>query len=121
MAGDDAVDKVTPVFWGLFSAGGFVVAFLLPVLILMNNLAYAFSVIGPGKVVYAGELAFASSWLTKIFLVVVIGGCLFHGLHRLKYILYDLGAVRIKKVLEPVVYGIAAAGTAAAAFLAFSF
>ena len=120
MAGEGEVDKVTPMFWGLFSVGGFVVAFLLPVLIVMNNLAYAFWLVGPEKVVYAGELAFATFWLTRVFLVVVIGGCLFHGMHRLKYILYDLGAVKVKKVLEPVVYGIAAAGTVAAVFLAFS-
>lgn len=121
MAGEGEVDKVTPIFWGLFSVGGFVVAFLLPVFILMNNLAYAFWIVGPEKVVYEGELAFVSFWLTKIFLVVLVGGCLFHGMHRLKYILYDLGLVKIKKVLEPVVYGIAAAGTVAAVFLAFSF
>ena len=120
MAGEGEVDKVTPMFWGLFSVGGFVVAFLLPVIIVMNNLAYAFWLVGPEKILYAGELAFATFWLTRVFLVVVIGGCLFHGMHRLKYILYDLGAVKIKKVLEPVMYGIAAAGTVAAVFLAFS-
>ncbi len=120
MADEGEVDKVTPMFWGLFSVGGFVVAFLLPVFIVMNNLGYAFGFVGTGKVVYAGELAFASFWLTKIFLVVLIGGSLFHGMHRLKYILYDLGAVKIKNVLQPIVYGIAAAGTVAAAFLAFS-
>ena len=130
------VDRVTPMFWGLFSVGGFLVAFLLPVFIVMNSLAYGLHLVPWEKVEYGGAIAWIRGapgtallgplgWLggglPKLFLVVVIGGSLFHGLHRLKYVLYDFGLHRAKKVLDPIVYGIAAAGTVAAVFLAFSF
>jgi fumarate reductase subunit D len=133
----DEVDRVTPVFWGLFSMGGFVVAFLLPVFIIMNSLAYALHLVPWEKVEYGGalrwirgdpasallggSLAWLGGWLPKLFLVLIVGGGLFHGLHRFKYILYDLGLHKAKKVLDPILYGLAAAGTVAAVVLAFSF
>jgi len=131
------IDRLTPMVWGIFSLGGFVIAFLLPVFIVMNSLAYAFHLVPFESVGYTGALSWLrggasagvlgtsvgglGGWLSKLFLVVVIGGALFHGLHRLKYVLYDAGLHRAKKILEPIVYGIAGAGTVAAVFLAFSF
>lgn len=131
------VDRVTPMFWGLFSAGGFVIAFFLPVFIFMNSLAYGLHLLPWEKVEYGGalrwihgdpaapllggSLAWLAGWLPKLFLVLIVGGGLFHGLHRFKYILYDLGLHKVKKVLDPIMYGLAAAGTVAAVVLAFSF
>jgi fumarate reductase subunit D len=131
---EEAVDRVSPMFWGLFSVGGFLVALLLPVFIAMNSLAYPFHLVPADRVTFDGARAFLAGaplqggplsvlapWLAKLFLVVLVGGCLFHGMHRLKYVLEDFGPAEMKKVLDPVMYGIAAAGTIAAAFLAFSF
>jgi len=131
------VDRVTPMFWGLFSAGGFVVAFFLPVFIFMNSLAYGLHLVPWGTVEYGGGLAWIhgdparpllgaslgwlAGWLPKLFLVLIVGGGLFHGLHRFKYILYYVGLHKAKKVLDPIMYGLAAAGTVAALLLAFSF
>lgn len=117
----DEVDRITPIFWGLFSLGGFVVALLLPIFIVMNSLAYAFAFVSADTITYRGMLAWIASPIAKLFLVVVVGGSLFHAMHRIKYILYDFGAARHKSVIEPLVYGIAAVGTGAALFLAFSF
>ena len=117
----DEVDRITPVFWGLFSLGGFVVAILLPIFIVMNSLAYAFAFVSADTITYRGMLTWIASPITKLFLVVVVGGSLFHAMHRIKYILYDFGAARHKNVIEPLVYGIAVVGTVAALFLAFSF
>ncbi|HLB66918.1 MAG TPA: fumarate reductase subunit FrdD [Thermoplasmata archaeon] len=117
----DAIDKVTPMTWGLFSLGGFIVALLLPVFIVMNGLAYSFGFASFDTVDYDATLTWIGNPLAKIFIVVLVGGSLFHAMHRIKYILYDFGAHRHKAVLEPLVYGIAAVGTIAALFLAFSF
>jgi len=117
----DEVDRIASMFWGLFSLGGFVVALLLPVFIVMNSLAYAFAFVSADTITYRGMLTWIASPITKLFLVVVVGGSLFHAMHRIKYILYDFGAARHKSVIEPLVYGIAAVGTVAALFLAFSF
>ncbi len=133
MAGG-GIDRVTPMFWGLFSVGGFVVALLLPVFIVMNGLAYPFHLLPARDVTYAGArgflegaplaggpLAWLAPWLAKLFLVVLVGGCLFHGMHRLKYVIEDFGHSEMHRVLDPVMYGIAAVGTILAAVLAFSF
>jgi len=133
----ERVDRITPMFWGLFTFGGFAIAFLLPVLIVVNSLAYPLRLLpwesvqfgpaigwihgDPATALLGPSWAWLAGWFPKLFLVVVIGGALFHGLHRFKYVLYDFGLHRAKKVLDPVVYGIAAVGTAAAVFLAFSF
>ena len=131
------VDRITPMFWGLFTLGGFLTAFLLPVFIVMNSLAYRLRLVpwesvqygpavawihgDPAALLLGGTFAWLAPWLPKLFLVLVIGGGLFHGLHRFKYVLYDFGLHGAKRVLDPVMYGIAAVGTAAAVFLAFSF
>ena len=103
----------------------------------MNSLAYPFRLLPPESIGYSGAIAWmrgdpasillgpSLGWLAgllpKLFLVLVIGGSLFHGLHRFKYVLYDAGLHGAKKVLDPLVYGIAAVGTGLAVFLAFSF
>jgi fumarate reductase subunit D len=133
----ERVDRVTPMLWGLFSLGGFVTAFLLPVFIVVNSLAYPFRLLPYDRVAYPGTLAWMRGdpatallgsslewigrWLPKLFVAVVVGAALFHGLHRFKYMLYDAGLHKAKRALDPIVYGIAGAGTVAAVFLAFSF
>ena len=133
MAGG-GVDRVTPMFWGLFSVGGFVVALLLPVFIVMNGLAYPLHLLPAQSVEYDGvrgflagaplqdgPLALLAPWVAKLFVVVLVGACLFHGMHRLKYVIEDAGRSEMHRVLDPVMYGIAAAGTVAALLLVLSF
>jgi fumarate reductase subunit D len=109
-----------PVFWGLFSLGGFVTAFLFPVTLFLLFFAAPFGLwpFDPG-----GHDAFAARWaepLVRLFFVLLIGGSLFHGTHRLKYLLVDAGlrGPWAQGVLDLVLNGIAVVGTLVALYYA---
>ena len=77
--------------WSLFSLGGFITAFLFPVTIFVLFFAAPLGLLhtDPGSFV-----AFQMQWrmpLMRLFFFVLIGGSLFHGTHRLKFVLVDAG------------------------------
>jgi fumarate reductase subunit D len=77
--------------WALFSAGGFLTAFLFPITLFLLFFAAPF---GLWPTDPAGYQAFAVHWqepLVRLFFFVLIGGSLFHGTHRLKFMLVDAG------------------------------
>ncbi len=115
MAGEEE-SRFTPAMWGLFSLGGFVVAFLLPVLLVLNGLAYPLGLWQSDRVSYRGFSAVAGTPLGRLFFLVIIAGSLFHALHRLKYVLVDFG-IRNKAALDGGLYGLAILGTATAVYL----
>ena len=97
-----------PLVWGPFAAGGTLAAFLFPVLVLVLLLAgYSHA---PAGLDYESMRAFASSWLGKLILFVVVALPLWHAAHRLRDALHGLG-LRADKTVARVNYGIAAAGT----------
>jgi len=130
---EEVVDRVSPMFWGLFSVGGFLVALLLPVFIVMNSLAYPFHLVPADRVTFDGARAFLAGaplqggplsvlapWLAKLFLVVLVGGCLFHGTHRLKFMLMDAGfkGPAAEAFLDLILNGVAILGSLGALFYA---
>lgn len=109
-----------PVFWGLFSLGGFVTAFLFPVTLFLLFFAAPLGLWPSDPAAYA---AFAARWaepLVRLFFVLLIGGSLFHGTHRLKYLLVDAGlrGAWAQGILDLVLNGIAVVGTLAALYYA---
>ena len=64
------VDRVTPMFWGIFSVGGFIVAFFLPIFIFMNSLAYGLHLVRWEKVQYQGALG----WIRGDPAAALLGG-----------------------------------------------
>ncbi|HEX9339900.1 MAG TPA: fumarate reductase subunit FrdD [Thermoplasmata archaeon] len=82
---------VEPLFWGLFSLGGFITAFLFPVTLFLLFFAAPFGLWPTDSASYA---AFSALWqgpLVRVYFFVLIGGSLFHGTHRLKFMLVDAG------------------------------
>ena len=80
-----------PLFWGLFSVGGFITAFLFPVTLFLLFFAGPFGLWPTDPGAYD---AFVARWqepLVRLFFFVLIGGSLFHGTHRLKFMLVDAG------------------------------
>jgi fumarate reductase subunit D len=106
------------VFWSLFSAGGFITAFLFPVTLFLLFFAAPFDLwpSDPGA-----QAEFAARWadpLVRLFFFVLIAGSLFHGMHRLRYLLVDAG-VRgpiVEGLLDLVLNGIAVVGTLGALY-----
>src|SRR6266699_309919 len=85
-----------PLFWGLFSLGGFITAFLLPVTLFLVFFAAPFGLWPTDPASYH---TFSMLWqgpLVRLFFFVLIGGSLFHGMHRLKFMLGDGGFGRCR-------------------------
>jgi fumarate reductase subunit D len=101
------------VVWGLFAAGGTVSAFLFPAVIALFLLVAMGR--APAGLEYETLHAFASHWLGKSALFLVIFLSLWHAAHRLRVVFHDFG-VRRDKAVANAVYLVAAAGTVLTAF-----
>lgn len=109
-----------PVFWSLFSVGGFITAFLFPVALFLLFFATPLGLWPTDPAAYA---AFAARWadpLVRLFFFVLIGGSLFHGTHRLKFMLMDAGLKGrgTEAFLDLVLNGIAIFGSLGALYYA---
>ena len=99
-----------PVFWTLFGAGGVVVAFFLPMLILITGVLNPLGMLPDGALSYERVIAFASTWWGQLFLLVVICLSLWHGVHRILLSLHDFG-IHKAAWQRWLLYGGAAVGT----------
>jgi|SRR5215470_1397750 len=102
--------------WALFSAGGMVAAFLVPVHLFLFGLAFPLGWLGPPT--YEHLSALARSPLAKIYLLILCSLPLFHWAHRFRYTLYD--GLKVKHLTELIFtfcYGGAVLGTIVAAYL----
>ena len=97
-----------PIFWILFAAGGTLAAFLAPVLTLLFLLVALGHT--PDLLSYNKVHTFASHWLSKLFLLMVISLFLWHAAHRLRVTLHDLG-LRNDGLIASLVYIVAATGS----------
>lgn len=94
-----------PFFWAIFSAGGMIVAFLLPVLIIIT-----------GFVVPAGGIEFEQldnlfgNWLVRLIIFGVAFFGFFHAAHRIRHTLKDLGLHSVATPLAVICYLGALAG-----------
>ena len=99
-----------PLWWGLFSAGGVVAAFLVPVHIALTGLAVPLGWVPQTQALFQNSLV-------KLYLFVLISLPLFHWAHRFQYALVHMGLASIRRVLAVACYGSACVGTIAAAWI----
>ena len=99
--------------WGLFAAGGTVTAFLFPVLIALF-LIVALGIV-PDGLQFEKIYAFATNWVGKAVLFIVISLSLWHAAHRLRVVFHDFG-VRLDNAVANAVYLVAFIGTVMTAF-----
>jgi fumarate reductase subunit D len=105
-----------PLVWGLFSAGGFVAALVLPVSVAILGLAYPAGLLPRGALSYERVTDLVGNPLAKLFLLAVISLPLFHWAHRFRYAVHhQLGVHGLKRLVATACYGTAIAGTALAA------
>ena len=109
-----------PVFWSLFSVGGFITAFLLPVTLFLIFFAAPFHLWSGDPAAYATFLAHWKEPLVRLFFFVLIGGSLFHGTHRLKFMLMDAGfkGPAAEALLDLILNGVAIFGSLGALYYA---
>jgi len=106
-----------PIWWSLFSAGGVVAAFLVPVLILITGIAWPLGLLPGDALQFAKMQALLSHPLTRVFCFVLISLPLFHWAHRFRFTLVDVGLKSIHTLIAVLCYGAAIVGTIAAAVI----
>lgn len=107
---------IEPFLWALFSGGGVVAAFLIPVHLFLFGLAIPLGWLqGPS---YESLRALVQLPLTRIYLFVLCSLPLFHWAHRFKYTLYDgLQIKHLNELINTFCYGGAIVGTLLAGYL----
>jgi fumarate reductase subunit D len=101
-----------PLVWAPFFAGAGISALLMPVLIVLM-LAASYS--GPDAFDLRGLL---NNWLVRLILFFLISLSLFHAVHRIRFILVDLGLKSASGLIAALCYGFAVMGTLVALLVA---
>lgn len=101
------------VVWGLFAAGGTLSSFVFPALIALFLLIALGAT--PEGLQFEQIHAFASGWLGKLILFMVLFLSLWHAAHRLRVVCHDFG-IRNDKLVARVVYLLASIGTVLSAY-----
>lgn len=95
-----------PFFWAIFSAGGMIVAFLLPVLIVITGF------IVPAEGIEFEQLDnLFGFWLVRLVVFGVAFLGFFHAAHRIRHLLKDLGLRSVATPVAVLCYLGALAGT----------
>jgi len=101
-----------PLVWAPFFAGAGLSAALMPVLIIIMLVA---SYGGPPSLDLRGLV---DHWYVRLGLFVLISLSLFHALHRIRFILVDLGLKTAHGMIAALCYGLAVIGTLIALLVA---
>ncbi len=101
-----------PFFWAIFSAGGMVVALLLPVLIIITGF-----VVPAGGVEFDQLDTLFNNPLVRLIVFGVAFLSFFHAAHRVRHTLKDLGLRSVSTPLAMVCYASALVGTIWAALV----
>jgi fumarate reductase subunit D len=102
--------------WALFSTGGVVAAFLIPVHLFLFGLAFPLGWLGAPN--YEHLLGLVRMPLVKVYLLILCSLPLFHWAHRFRYTLYDgLKVKHLNELIFAFCYGGAVVGTILATYL----
>ncbi|HLJ93542.1 MAG TPA: hypothetical protein VKU02_10175 [Gemmataceae bacterium] len=102
-----------PLWWIPFMGGAVVSAFLMPITIVVVGILSYFWWLNEDEL---WDLL-QNPWV-RAFLFILIALSLFHGFHRILYVLIDLGFKGVRGILSVVLYGSAIAGTVVALLVA---
>lgn len=103
-----------PIFWGLFGAGGMVVAFATPVLVILTGLLGPFGGVGD-LFSYATMHTILSNYFGKLIIWVVVSLQMWHACHRIYHGMHDLKLDAARGFFKLFWYGIAAVLTVVSA------
>ncbi len=112
-----------PLLWGLFSLGGFLTAFLLPVTIVAISFLVPLGFWSPDRIGYVwlqGAMNPAAAnfqgLLVRLFFLLVIAGSFFHGAHRFTYMVGEATGHRGEKAASALFHGLAVVGSLVALY-----
>lgn len=112
-----------PFFWGLFSLGGFLTAFLLPVTVVVLAFFVPLGIWPASRIDYAwlqGAMNPAApnfmGLIVRLFFLLLIAGSFFHGAHRFSYTVAELTHHRGEKGISALFHGLAVLGSLVALY-----
>jgi fumarate reductase subunit D len=105
------INTIEPIWWALFGAGGFVVALLLPIHILIQGIMLPLGAVPQAAYSAARLDNLLGNPIVKLYLLVLISLPLFHWAHRFRYFLFDLGVHEARMPIAVLCYGAAIVGT----------
>ena len=88
--------------WMLFATGGIVAALILPIHIIATNVLPAFNIAPTIFTQYQQIVVKLTDPLIKLYLVVVLSLSAWHAMHRVRFILYDVGLVKHREAVTQV-------------------
>jgi fumarate reductase subunit D len=101
------------VFWALFSAGGMVAAFLIPVTVAILGIAFAAGWLPQDALSYERVLGLVRHPLARVYVGVLVVMPLYHWAHRFRYAVHhQLGIHGWRPLVAMLCYGTAVVGTA---------
>jgi fumarate reductase subunit D len=103
------VARLHALLWGIFSLGGMIAAFLLPVMIYMMAIAYPFG-LWPFNGTKDASFLVTGHLLGGLFVFVTVGGSLYHGIFRFQSVLTEVGLLKYRRALEAAGYLVIFAG-----------
>jgi fumarate reductase subunit D len=103
------VARLHALLWGIFSLGGMIAAFLLPVLIYLTAIAYPYS-LWPLNGAKTPGFLITGHTLGALFVFVTVAGSLYHGIFRFQSVLTEVGLQKYRRGLEAIGYFIIFAG-----------
>src|SRR5947199_9602912 len=103
------VARLHAILWGVFSLGGFIAAFLLPVSIYLVGIAYPLG-LWPMAGGDPTSAILNHHHIGTLFLFVTVAGSLYHGIFRFQSTLTELCLAQAKRSLEAIVYMIIIVG-----------
>jgi fumarate reductase subunit D len=107
-----------PIFWALFSAGGFVAAILIPAHVAILGIAWAAGWLPNGALSYGRVHHLVHNPLIKLYLWALISLPLYHWAHRFRFAIHhQFGIHGWKRLVSVATYGTAVAGTVLAAWV----
>jgi succinate dehydrogenase subunit D len=116
-----ARSRVEAMLWGLFSAGGFVSALLIPVHVAILGIAFAAGWLPDDAMSYDRIHHLVDQPLTELYLLGLVSLPLFHWAHRFRFIVHhQLGLDRGKALVAVLCYGTALAATILTAIVLIS-
>ena len=106
-----------PIWWSMFSAGGMLAALFLPVLVTITGVVLPLGLAGEERFAFERLHSAVAHPIVKVSLLGLIVLTFFHGAHRLRFTLVDIGLQKIRTLISILCYGGAIAGTLVAATL----
>lgn len=107
-----------PMFWGLFSAGGFVAALVLPASVAILGVALPAGWLPHEALSFERIVGLVDHPIVKLYLLAVVSLPLFHWAHRFRYTVHhQFGVHGLRRLVAVTCYGSAIAGTVLAAWI----